>query len=74
MFVSYEAKTIEEINFKTDLRGCLKMTFLSFLKEIFDDETALQGIDFVKNMFRELANENRLYIKNKMTHLLEMMA
>ena len=33
-----------------------------------------KGIDFVKNMFRELANENRLYIKNKMTHLLEMMA
>lgn len=74
LFVSYEAKTIEEINFKTDLRGCLKMTFLSFLKEIFDDETALQGIDFVKTRFRELANENRLYIKNKMTHLLEMMA
>lgn len=73
LFVSYEAKTIEEINFKTDLRGCLKMTFLSFLKEIFDDETALQGRDFVKTMFRELANENLLYIKNKMTHLIEKM-
>lgn len=74
LFVSYEAKTIEEINFKTDLRGCLKMTFLSFLKEIFDDETALQGRDFVKTMFSGLANENLLYIKNEMTRLLEMMA
>ena len=70
LFVSYEAKSIEDINFKTELKGCLKMTFLPFLREIFDDEKALQGKQFVQSMFSEQAGKHLLYLKNKMQNLL----
>lgn len=73
LFVSYEAKSIEDINFKTDLKGCLKTTFLPFLREIFDNETALQGKHFIQTKFREQADKHLIYLKNKMTHLLEGM-
>lgn len=70
LFVSYEAKSIEDINFKTELKGCLKMTFLPFLREMFDDEKALQGQQFVQSKFREQADKHLLYLKHKMKHLL----
>ena len=74
LFVSYEAKSIDSINLKTDLKGCLKMTFLQFLKEIFDDETASHGKQFVQSMFKEEANKHLLYFKNTAERLLHQLA
>ena len=73
LFVSYEAKSIEDINFKTELKGCLKMTFLPFLREMFDNEKALEGKQFIQSKFREQANNHLQYLKNKMQDLLARM-
>tara|TARA_B100001094_G_scaffold162430_1_gene157179 strand:+ start:578 stop:1489 length:912 start_codon:yes stop_codon:yes gene_type:complete len=70
LFVSYEAKSVEDISIKTNLRGCSKMTFLQFLEEIFDNKTSLQGEEFIQSKFHEQANKHLLYIKHEMSRLL----
>lgn len=73
LFVSYEAKSVDDINFKTDLKGCEKNTFLPFLREIFDNETALNGKSYIERKFQEQANNHIVYLKNKMQELIEKM-
>jgi len=70
LFVSYEAKTSSDISIKTDLKDCSKITFLSFLKRIFNDEVAHEGRLYINNLFQEQANNHITYFKNAITKVI----
>lgn len=75
LFVSYEAKSVEEINFKTDLCGCTKSTFEQFLKVILDDDDVgvQEGKQYIQQRFFEQAKQHVMYVKQEMISLLEKM-
>jgi hypothetical protein len=72
IFVSYEAKSVGEINFKTDLCGCTKSTFEQFLRLLFDhdDIKVREAKQYIQQRFHEQANQHLDYVYNEMARLL----
>ena len=71
--ISYEANTIQNINIKTDIKDCKLLVFESFLELIFENNNSEinNGIEYIKNKFRNKAFDNIKHFNLKCKFLID---